>query len=579
MYRLVGDVGELAVPDSLHALLAARLDALDPGVRRLVADAAVLGTTFPAEALIAVSGQDEAAVRAALDELVRREVLSVSADPLSPERGSYQFAQQMLRQVAYDTLSRRDRKTRHLAVAAHLRAAFPGDGEEVADVIARHYLDALDAVPDDPDTGRDPRPGHRRADPGRRTRRAHRRPRPAAASYATAADELTAGRHTRRTGSWTSRGAGMLWERAAEAAVASADWADGDRARGPCPRSLPRSAARPARPPAPRPPPGRRCACGAATAKRAISSPPPWRCCGQIPTPTRCAPWSSSRRWRCSPARPTPTGSSTEALTLGQALDVGTGQLAGLFTTRGIYLGMRRAAPRSGRLLPAKPRGSPRRPATTCAWDARCSTWRTHWRSPTPRPRRRPRAPPPGTCAGPATGTPWPMRSRTWSRRCCMLGDWDAAEEELTRAVDSDGLADIEILTCYRGWLAALRGDAATAEDRAGGTARPAGQRRPPGQGADQHRGSLHRRRPRPAGGRAAPRPRTRSLTPAPSGSASEFLRWAWPLAARAAHDLRDTAATGELLALLDACQPGHLAPMLRAERDLVRARLAARDA
>ena len=150
VYRLVGDIGELAVPDSLHALLAARLDALDPAVRRLVADAAVLGTTFPAEALIAVSGQDESAVRAALAELVRREVLTVSADPLSPERGSYRFAQNMLRQVAYDTLSRRDRKARHLTVAAHLRTAFPGDGEEVADVIARHYLDALNAVPDDP---------------------------------------------------------------------------------------------------------------------------------------------------------------------------------------------------------------------------------------------------------------------------------------------------------------------------------------------------------------------------------------------------------------------------------------------
>ena len=64
VYRLVGDVGELAVPDSLHALLAARLDALDPGVRRLVTDAAVLGTSFPAEALIAVSGRDEPTVRA-----------------------------------------------------------------------------------------------------------------------------------------------------------------------------------------------------------------------------------------------------------------------------------------------------------------------------------------------------------------------------------------------------------------------------------------------------------------------------------------------------------------------------------
>ena len=44
-YRLVGDIGELAVPDSLHGLLAARLDALDPEVRRLVTDAAVLGAT------------------------------------------------------------------------------------------------------------------------------------------------------------------------------------------------------------------------------------------------------------------------------------------------------------------------------------------------------------------------------------------------------------------------------------------------------------------------------------------------------------------------------------------------------
>jgi hypothetical protein len=55
-------------------------------------------------------------------------------------------------------------------------------------------------------------------------------------------------------------------------------------------------------------------------------------------------------------------------------------------------------------------------------------------------------------------------------------------------------------------------------------------------------------------------------------------LRWAWPLAARTVFDLHDTPVSGELLALLDDCQPGHLAPMLRAERDLARARLAARD-
>ena len=55
-------------------------------------------------------------------------------------------------------------------------------------------------------------------------------------------------------------------------------------------------------------------------------------------------------------------------------------------------------------------------------------------------------------------------------------------------------------------------------------------------------------------------------------------MRWSWPLAARCAYELDDTAAAVELLALLDSYQPGYLAPMLRAERDLVRARLAAGD-
>src|SRR5215470_13517224 len=218
VYRLVGDVGELAVPDSLHALLAARLDALDPEVRRLVNDAAVLGTTFPAEALIAVSGQDEVTVRAALDELVRREVLSLSADVLSPEKGSYGFAHQMLRQVAYDTLSRRDRKARHLAVAGYLRAVFPGDGEEVTDVIARHYLDALDAIPGDPDAGQIR--GQAIAALVRAAERAARTGAPglAAASYASAA-QLTL------VDTPDGAAAAALWEHAARAALTNAGWA------------------------------------------------------------------------------------------------------------------------------------------------------------------------------------------------------------------------------------------------------------------------------------------------------------------------------------------------------------------
>ena len=86
----------------------------------------------------------------------------------------------------------------------------------------------------------------------------------------------------------------------------------------------------------------------------------------------------------------------------------------------------------------------------------------------------------------------------------------------------------------------------------------------------------IHRRRPPPAARPRCGHARAARSRRTPSGSAANRCAGRWPLAARAAHELRDTAAVGELLALLDAYQPGHLAPMLRAERDLARARLAA---
>lgn len=143
-YRLVGDLGELRVPDSLHGLLAARLDALEPTLRGLVADAAVLGPRFDGDALPAVSGRAPEQVQPGLAELVRRGVLDATADPLSPARHTFTFSQGMLRSVAYATLSRRDRKARHLAVATHLAEA-AGRREDVAEVVAQHYLDALEA--------------------------------------------------------------------------------------------------------------------------------------------------------------------------------------------------------------------------------------------------------------------------------------------------------------------------------------------------------------------------------------------------------------------------------------------------
>ena len=153
--RLVaaGELGELDVPASLTALLAARLDALDPVERGVVRAMSVFGGSFPRDAVLALAELPEPQLEAALAGLVRRQVLVIRADPLSPDRGQYAFAQTLLRTVAYETLSRRERKQRHLAAAEHLSRAFPDEGEEVAEVIATHYLDAYRATGHDPDAG------------------------------------------------------------------------------------------------------------------------------------------------------------------------------------------------------------------------------------------------------------------------------------------------------------------------------------------------------------------------------------------------------------------------------------------
>ena len=78
---------------------------------------------------------------------MRKEVLGLQADARSPEHGQYGFLQDLVRHVAYETLSRHERRTRHLAAADHLRAAFP-DEDEIAEVLAAHYVDAYDANPE-----------------------------------------------------------------------------------------------------------------------------------------------------------------------------------------------------------------------------------------------------------------------------------------------------------------------------------------------------------------------------------------------------------------------------------------------
>ena len=265
---------------------------------------------------------------------------------------------------------------------------------------------------------------------------------------------------------------------------------------------------------------------------------------------------------------------SAEALALGQDLAVDDATLAGLFTTRGICHGFAGRRPQAAAYLREAARLAGQAGDTVQLGRALLNLSDAV------------------TGTDPAAGAEAARAAAAQLRRAgardllaiavvnlaqalLMTGDWDAAEAELAQAADADGLADIEFLACYRAWVAALRGDAPAAQAALAGL----GDLRASEDPQDQALIAVAEAFTAAALGQPAAALRhARAVLDhaAALGISHEYLRWAWPLAARAAHDLADTATTGELLALLDGYRPGQLAPMQRAERDLARARLAA---
>jgi len=148
VYRVTGEIEDLDVPQTLQALIAARLDGLTTGERRLVQDCSVLGKTFTRAAAAALTGLPERELEPLLASLVAKEVLQVQSDPRSPERGQYGFLQDIVRTVAYETLARKDRKDKHLKVAGYLVRAWGEDEEEIVEVVASHLLEAYRLAPD-----------------------------------------------------------------------------------------------------------------------------------------------------------------------------------------------------------------------------------------------------------------------------------------------------------------------------------------------------------------------------------------------------------------------------------------------
>ncbi|MGO9365479.1 MAG: DUF3734 domain-containing protein [Rhodomicrobium sp.] len=267
---------------------------------------------------------------------------------------------------------------------------------------------------------------------------------------------------------------------------------------------------------------------------------------------------------------------SAEALTLGEALDIGAGQLAQLFTTRGLYLAsIERRAQAIAHLRESARLATQAGDNLTLGRALSNLSYALTATDP--------------AAAADAARTAVGHQRRVGNQiflayaignlagALLQLGDWDAAEAEFTQAVDSGGLADIEYLACERGRLAALRGDTMTAETLLAGLQDLRSSEDP------QDKAFISLVEAFTAAARRQPQDALRHaravLAHADAlGIGSDLPRWAWPLAARAAFELQDIAATHDLLTLLDSYQPGYLVPMLRAERDLARARLADHD-
>jgi tetratricopeptide (TPR) repeat protein len=135
---------EVPFPESVQALIAARLDTLEPDAKSLLADAAVIGKVFWAGAVAAMGERDLQTVITTLRELSRKELVRPARQSSMAGEAEYAFWHILARDVAYNQLPRASRANRHVAAAAWIESKAPERVEDLADVLAYHYSTALD---------------------------------------------------------------------------------------------------------------------------------------------------------------------------------------------------------------------------------------------------------------------------------------------------------------------------------------------------------------------------------------------------------------------------------------------------
>ena len=137
-------LADVPFPDSLQALIAARLDTLSPARKSLLQDAAVVGKVFWSGALAAMGNLDERAVENALHELARKELVRPARTSSMHGQREYGFWHVLVRDVCYGQIPRAARASRHVAAATWIEGRAGERVDDLADVLAHHYRQALE---------------------------------------------------------------------------------------------------------------------------------------------------------------------------------------------------------------------------------------------------------------------------------------------------------------------------------------------------------------------------------------------------------------------------------------------------
>jgi predicted ATPase/class 3 adenylate cyclase len=133
--RLVRASVDVPIPATVQEVIAARLDRLPSGARRVLQMASVLGRQFRAADVAALAEDDTVDVAGALAELERRGLLHRKHGGADDD---LRFGESLTQEVSYEGLLLRQRRVLHDRAAALFEARVDGDGMERSAVVAYH---------------------------------------------------------------------------------------------------------------------------------------------------------------------------------------------------------------------------------------------------------------------------------------------------------------------------------------------------------------------------------------------------------------------------------------------------------